>query len=163
MTFTRKDLGIGALKANLVQLARTKVLGGVQGPAAAAIHPNGDVAVGLIAFWLHFGTRSMPPRPYVDHAISMISERVPGLVKRAVSSLVDGRASSVAQALAPAGEALVASIKQAIDDSRDWATPLSDATIKAKGHDQPLFDTGTVRDATSYTIRDGDTTLSEGT
>lgn len=162
MPTRKKDLGIGKLREQIAELQKTKILIGVQGEKAQEIHPQAKVKIGLLAFWLHYGTKRMPARPYVDRAIAMLRKRAYPIMKRAMSDLVDGRAKTVAESLAPLGAAGVEQVEHEIATSRDWAAPLAQATIDRKGHDQPLVETGVIRGATSYTIRVGETIIGSG-
>ncbi len=162
MATTIKDLGIGKLREQLAQLARVRVLVGVQGPEAREKHPAANESVGTIAFWLHYGTSKQPARPYIDRAIAALSTEVGSVSKRAVAALIDGRVSTVADAVRPLGSLACKAVQHEFDTSKDWAAPLAQVTIDRKGHDQPLIDTGTVRDAITYTVRDGETVLAKG-
>lgn len=167
MTITTRDLGIGKLRKQLEDLKRCKILVGVQGEEAAKIHPVAKVPQGLLAFWLHYGTKRngeqyMPPRPYVERAITAIKEEAPQLMKRAISALVDGRAKDLGDALAPVGAAAVEQVTHEIDTAAQWAAPLAPSTIAAKGHDRPLVDTGAIRGATSYTVHLDESIIAEG-
>ncbi len=162
MPTTIKDLGIGKLRQQMQQLGRVKIMIGVQGEEARAKHPNADESVGKIAFWLHYGTKRMPARPYIDRAIAMLTKRAYPVVKKAMSDLIDGRAATVAEAMTPLGEMAVEQVMHEIETSREWAAPLAQTTIDRKGHDQPLVDTRTVAKATSYTIRDRESIIASG-
>ena len=70
--------------------------------------------------------------------------------------------ASVEQAQADVGERMVEAVQQTILDARSWAKPLAQSTIKAKGHDDPLIESGAVYDATSYAVRDGDKIVRTG-
>lgn len=162
MATTIKDLGIGKLREQLEQLGRVKVLVGVQGDKARAKHPNAKESVGTIAFWLHYGTRSMPARPYIDRAIAALSSEVGSVSKRAVAALIDGRVKTVAEAVGQLGTLACKAVRHEFDTAQDWAAPLAPLTIARKGHAVPLVDTGTVRDSITYTVRDGEAILRTG-
>jgi hypothetical protein len=168
-----KDLGIGKLKRELRQLKHTKILLGVQGTKARQKHPDADASVGLIALWNHYGTKwpkghpkagqvRIPARPWVDVAIDKVKDKAGVAVKRAVSDLIDGRASDLVEALTAVGEMGLKATVEAFDKANEWAKPLAIETVRAKGHAQPLLDTGTVREANSYTIRVGGKIKAEG-
>lgn len=162
MPVTINDLGIGKLRKQLEQLSRVRILVGVQGEEAKRTHPGTDLSNGLIAHWLHYGTKRMPARPYVDRAIATMQKRAGDLMKKAIADLIDGRAHTVVDALAPVGAAAVDEVTHEIDTATEWAAPLAQSTIDRKGHDRPLVDTGTIRKATTYTIRDGESILAQG-
>ncbi len=155
MTVTVKDLGIGKLRENLAELGRLRVLVGVQGTEATATHPNSDESVGQVAYWLHFGTKRMAARPFIDRAVAELQNGATVAVKRAAADLVDGRSSDPVATLKPLGSQAVQAVAHEIATSREWAAPLAAVTVTRKGHDQPLVDTGTVSRAVTYTIRDG--------
>lgn len=167
MTVTTRDLGIGKLRKQLEDLKRCKILVGVQGEDATKIHPVAKVPQGLLAFWLHYGTKRngepyMPPRPYVERAIAMLAKRSFPVMKKAIADLVDGRAKDLGAALAPLGEMAVEQVNHEIDTATEWAAPLAPSTVAAKGHDRPLVDTGAIRGATSYTVRLDESIIAEG-
>lgn len=161
-----KDLGIGKLREQLALLAKTRITVGWQGDTGAAPHPNADASVAQVAMWHEYGTpgsddqqydqpRSMiPSRPTLRVAFERNRAEFVDAVKRALSGVIDGR-HDLDDAVAQIGETGVAAVQATIDDSRSWAEPLAASTIARKGHDQPLIDTGTMRDAVSWAEREG--------
>lgn len=160
MTLNIKDLGIGQLKDEIKRLGRLRVTLGVQGERARETHPDADVPTGLLAFWLHFGTPDakfpIPARPYVDRAIAEIRDRAGVIARRGISDLIDRRADNAVEALTPIAVMGRDAVVRAIDESKEWADPLAASTVRAKGHDTPLLDTGTIRESVSGAVRDGD-------
>lgn len=162
MTLQVKDLGIGRLKKQLERLGNLRVYVGVQGKRAEAKHPQAEASVGQVAAWLHFGTAKMVARPWAALAVESIKDRAAVVAKRAASDLIDRRAHDEVEALEPLGRMGLEAVLDSFDQAADWAAPLAPATVARKGHDQPLLDTGTVREANSYTIREGRQILAEG-
>lgn len=168
-----KDLGIGKLKADLAKLRASKITIGYQGSSGAATHPDANASVATVAQWMEFGTpgsddreydqpRSMiPSRPFLRVTFERSADVFVEATRKALSDFVDGRAEveEIEQRL---GEIGVAEVRRTIDDSRSWAEPLAESTIAAKGHDQPLLDSGTLRDSASWAVREGDTIRRQG-
>lgn len=94
-----------------------------------------------------------PPRPIIQPAIENSKEDIAELLGNAAKDAAEdkefeGDLSLVGQ--------------EARDDVKDWFTNPKNgwpanapSTIKAKGSDQPLIDTGALRDAISYVVREG--------
>lgn len=163
MTLEVKDLGIGKLRAQLARLSKLDVFVGIQGEEARQPHPNADATIGQVAVWNHAGTEDIPARPFIDHGISLVKDKTREVAKKAIRALIDRRAATAEEALVPMGEMGAAAVREAIDTSREWAEPLAESTARRKGHDQPLLDTGTVRDSVTYEVRDGNEVLKRGT
>jgi len=161
-----KDFGIERLRKELKRLGKLRLTVGVQGPDAKRKHPNADLTVGEIAAIFHYGAKiadafgkgitvEIPARPYAQRAVDMIRDQAIRAATKGASDLIDGRADTAEEVLEPIGEMARDAVLKSLDEARDWAEPLSPSTIARKGHDQPGLDTGTVREATSYAIRQG--------
>lgn len=163
------DHGMDAIKKEISKLKALKIYLGVQGSDAKRQHPNADATIGEIAIWNHYGTyqngeQHVPPRPFIDEGISRISAgEIRAHVQSAIADIIDGRAEKAEDALATIGEDAVEVMREAFDDSRSWAEPLAKSTKIRKGHDQPLLDTGTLREAIGYTVRRGGKIKRQGT
>lgn len=159
-----KDLGIGKLKADLAALRASKITIGYQGASGQTSHPNADASVATVAQWMEFGTPGsddhqydqdrgrIPSRPFLRVTFARAGKDFHEATARALSDLVDNRAT-VAEVELRLGELGVAEVRKTIDDSRSWAPPLAKSTIARKGHDQPLLDTGRLRDSVSWAVR----------
>ncbi|AUN22250.1 hypothetical protein RSJ22_12715 [Clostridium botulinum] len=97
---------------------------------------------------------NVPPRPVLEPAMDNSKERIAKKMKQAALSTLDGNN------LTPELEK-VGTLGQNI--ARDWFTnpenkwhKNSDDTIKRKGSDKPLIDTGELRKSIIYTIKEGD-------
>jgi hypothetical protein len=157
------DLGLGRIREQLAELSTMRITLGVQGLDAQEQHPNAKVSTGLLAFWLHFGTDKMLPVPYLDRAIVDLRKRIPALLKGTVSDLIDGRTQSALESLVKVGKIGSTAVQNAIDTANQWVGwDLSARTVNRKGHNRHLIETGTVRDAQSYAVRQGDRILNQG-
>jgi len=155
-----EDFGIGKLKEELAKMRSTRITVGFQGESGARAHPDADGAtVADVARWQEYGTESdagveiVPARPFMETAFQR-AEQFKAHLRKAISDVIDQRAD-VPTALRTLGDAAVAAVHAAIDDSRSWAKPLAASTIRAKGHDHPLVDSRTMRDAVSWAAREG--------
>jgi len=171
--FEIKDLGIGRLRKQLEQLRNEKITIGHQGASGAARHPDAEASVGQVAAWQEFGTpgsddrrygvpRSrIPSRPFVRTALTRGKGEAEKAVRQGISDLIDERAT-LEQVQERIGAAQLEGLRKVLDDSRSWAEPLADSTVAAKGHDQPLLDSGTLRDKASWAVRSGDKIKRQG-
>ncbi|WP_297428657.1 hypothetical protein [Clostridium sp.] len=98
----------------------------------------------------------VPPRPILQPAMDnkQNQEQIAELMKDAVNVALEG--GNISPALEDVG-------MQGQNVARDWFTnPENDwaenakSTIKAKGSDKPLIDTGELRKSITYVIKDGD-------
>ena len=163
LAIQRKDLGLARIKKELAALATMRLTLGVQGAEARERHPNANASVGQVAAWSHYGTPNMRKRPYADVAIANLTRDVPKASKKMVADLIDGRTATALEAMTDLGKMGARYVKDAIETANRWVDwDLSPATISRKGHDRHLVDTGTVRDASSYSVRQGDRVIDHG-
>jgi hypothetical protein len=94
-----------------------------------------------------------PPRPVIEPAIENSKEVIAKQLQKVVTTALDGKdPTAEMQKAGMLGQNIV----------RDWFTnpnngwaPNAPATIKEKGSDKPLIDTGELRKAITYVISDG--------
>jgi hypothetical protein len=168
-----RDLGIGKLRAELAKFRDHAITIGHQGDSGAATHPNADASVGQVAAWMEFGTpgsddrqydvarKHIPSRPFVRMTFARHQVEFAKIVRDELSNIVDGRATAE-EAQERIGERMLERLRETILEARGWAVPLAQATIDAKGHDDPLIDSGTLYDKASYAVRDGETIVRQG-
>lgn len=97
-----------------------------------------------------------PPRPVIEPAIEDDKEIIAGILKQAVVAGLDGDLAMSEQKLNEAGlEGQSASQEWFTNPKNDWPEN-SAKTIKMKKSDQPLIDTGSMRKAITYVIKNGD-------
>jgi hypothetical protein len=157
------DFGLAEIEAELQLLAATEITIGWQGASGEAIHPGSDdKTVAEIAAYQELGTPRAPARPALEVTFSRNEKEFEQSCAKAVSDLVDGRTSTVGEAVKAIGEFAVAALRKVIDDSRSWAEPLAESTARGKGHSQPLFEMGTYRSEASWAERRGDVIVSQG-
>jgi hypothetical protein len=166
--FETRDLGIDKLREDMAALKRQRVTFGWQGPSAQAPHPNADGAsIGLVAFWQEYGTKNadqterMPARPAVHHTTATKQAAIAALSRRGAQDIIDGR-HTLDEVEARIGRELVTMLRESIIEASSWAKPLAASTVKAKGHDDPLIESGAMYDAASWAVREGETTVRQG-
>lgn len=161
VTVTVNDKGLKRLTDALEEIGRAKVLVGWQGEKGNQIHPDSDLTNAEVATMMEFGTSKMPARP----AIAIAEERNRGeliaLVQSMMGDLAEGKIKP-SDVLVAIGESGLNALRVAIEDAAQWAVPLAESTIKAKGLDVPWIDTGTLYDTAEVTIERGVTILPAG-
>jgi hypothetical protein len=104
----------------------------------------------LRAIWNHYGTsRGIPPRPFLDLAMSQNLDSYRAVLRQSASSVLNGDAklSSVMQRL---GIQAQGDIQVSLTELR--TPPNAPATIRAKGSSNPLIDTGEMRAAVTFKV-----------
>lgn len=107
------------------------------------IHTNGSPAKGI------------PARPVVEPAIEQqaAQDQIAELLKEAAIAALDGNIGLARSNLDKAGQAGENAVKEYFTGGNDWA-PNKAATIKAKGSDRPLIDTGALRQSITHVVRE---------
>lgn len=110
-------------------------------------YPDGQ-SVAMVAATNEFGnpTNNQPPRPFFRQTINQKSDSWANTFGKAM----EFTKGDVRQALELLGQRIVGDIQQTIDDFRD--PPNADSTIKKKGFDKPLIDTGHMRNMIQYRV-----------
>jgi hypothetical protein len=100
----------------------------------------------------------IPARPVIEPAImaSPNKESIAFQLSKATQASLDGKPGEVLSRLAKAGMAGANASKAWFTDSRNNWPPNKPATIKAKGSNRPLIDTGVLRGSITYVVK-GDT------
>lgn len=156
-----RDLGIAKLREALRRIQQTEITIGWQGPSGAAPHPDAkasgrfDGTVAAVAAVNHYGTEDgrIPARPALDETFNRHRHEIIVKARRIVADVVDGRIAPEA-AEETLGEYALELLRRTLDDARVWAQANAERTIRAKGHDQPLFgETGTLRSHASWAAR----------
>lgn len=102
-----------------------------------------------IAIWNEFGTRRIPSRPFVRIASDDNRRKWERLAGECVGRVIDGR--SVSTVGATMGEQMKKDIQEVFGDKSRLA-PNAPSTIRRKGHDKPLIDTGTLKKSVNYRV-----------
>lgn len=92
---------------------------------------KGGPLVAEVAFFNHFGTKSIPARPFISQTIDVNRFKLNRLQDRLLNQVIDGR-KSVRKALAQLGKTIEIMVVAQIDMSNNWAVPNADSTAEQK-------------------------------
>ena len=117
------------------------------------------IAVGLLpqsggdnidhGFYNEFGTSRIPPRPFIDAPINDDLQQTQELNKSGIVALHNG--SGIDAILEPIKEAGISAIKKKIEEKS--SPPNAPSTIRQKGFDDPLVETGAMMGSVTGEIR----------
>jgi len=110
-----------------------------------ASYPDGT-PVAAVAYWNEFGTSRMPSRPFMRETIAKNQDQWP----RLLAACLKQSGGDLEKALDMAAERIVAQIQEEIRTFQ--SPPLAPSTIKAKGFDKPLIDTGHMLNSVGYEV-----------
>ena len=97
---------------------------------------------------------SIPPRPVLQPAIEDNKEYIGQLLAEAGKAILQGDAAAGETKLHNAGDFAAAAAQGWFENPQNGWPPNSPRTIRRKGSDQPLVDTGEMRKAITYVVRD---------
>lgn len=83
------------------------------------------------AVYNEFGTKHIPPRPFMRNAIESNSQAISNYIETRVNDILEGQITG-RKALMQIGEYIRGLIIQSIATATNWAEPLSSKTLKAK-------------------------------
>jgi hypothetical protein len=114
----------------------------------AGSHPDTDLHNAQLGATLHFGTDTIPARPWLDAGVAQGN-------KVYLDIIADGMEDELlpAQILEQVGVKAAATVQQYMTDLRD--PPNAPETIRRKGSSNPLIDTGALRQSVTYKIQGG--------
>lgn len=117
-------------------------------PEDATCGEDGTASAPYVASLLEYGTLRIPPRPFMRNCVQKRAARwsriiAAGIRARILSNFI----------LDTLGKEMVEDIQREMDDFSD--PPNAPATIRQKGFNNPLIDTGRLRDAVTYEVEDG--------
>lgn len=144
----RKDNTKQLLK-NLESMRRFDLLVGV--PQEETEREDDEITNAQLMFIHSEGSpaHNIPPRPVIEMTLKEEKEKISEKFKKALNVVVKG--GDPRAELEKLGIYVVNKIKAKFG-SEDLA-PLQPATIKAKGSDRPLIDTGQLRNSITYVVR----------
>lgn len=99
-----------------------------------------------------FGTATIPERSYIRSTMSELDKKLKKMLKKFSTDALLGRIEKK-KALGLIGEFLKAAFKNKIQDG--VPPPNAPETIRRKGSDHPLIDTGQMRDTIDSEVREG--------
>jgi hypothetical protein len=98
----------------------------------------------------------IPPRPIIEPAIEdpENKEKITEQLSLAVEAALDGNSAAMNAQLNNAGLLAQNIVRDWFTNPKNLWTPNAPLTVKLKGSDKPLIDTGNLRKAISYVIRE---------
>ena len=148
---TRKDKGLRKLVAAMVgQAERVVATVGVLEKDASNTYPDGTTT-GQVAVWNHFGTDTIPARPFISGPIEGQQTEIRALQARLAKGVFEGKLE-IPQALEFIGRDLTSRIQKGIVDG--IPPPNAPSTIAQKKSSKPLIDTSQLLQSISYEVRE---------
>jgi hypothetical protein len=153
VTVTRKGDSIRDLKQRLEVLQNTDLLIGI--PAASAGRKGKPVSNAQLLFIHTYGSplRNIPARPVLQPAINANWNLIGPIVQDAARKAMLKDVQGAMQTLRRAGLTASNAAKRWFTDSRNGWAPNAPSTIRRKGSDRPLVDTGQMRRSITYILR----------
>ena len=143
-----RDLGYRAIMRTLERLDGTEIVAGI-------LKDSGNTSKGPsfvdIAFWNEYGTRRIPSRPFIRISADTNRRAWERMAQNCVNSVMDGASPQSAGAVV--GKRMVEDIRKVFGDKSKLA-PNAPSTIRKKGHDKPLIDTGELRKKVNFRVED---------
>lgn len=143
-------------------VARVGVLEGVLSPSSAAIPGFSAKHTQIAEYAAHneFGTATIPARPFIATTVRENREKYEKMFALGASEVFQGRMKPT-QVLNEVGLAAVKDMRKTVTNARRWAVPNAPSTVARKTRRNkrarivtPLIDTGAMRNAIWYDIRD---------
>jgi hypothetical protein len=120
-----------------------------------------DLTVIDIAIFQEFGTINIPARPFFSSAIELGREEIFDFIEKEIGDILEGKRGAI-MAAERVGLFAKNKIQERIRTSPEWATPLKQSTIDAKGSDVPLIDIGELLNSVTYAILEGSSVIASG-
>lgn len=161
MTVKWTDKGLQRLSETLEELKKLKVTVGVQGSDTLERYPDGTT-VAAVAQYNEFGTKDIPARGFMRRAVKGGGRQMATAAAEGLGGVVS-RGEDPVDGLSPVAATLKNEVDSSLDTSSSWAAPNKPSTIRKKGPGKPpLYDTGRLRKALSWAVREGRQIKKEG-
>lgn len=95
-----------------------------------------------------------PPRPIIEPAIEKNRDAIAEKLKSPMQSALSGDAQGAQDGLEKAGMFAANKVKAFFTDPENGWAENDPATVKAKGSDRPLIDSGALRQAITYVVKE---------
>lgn len=140
-----KDYGLKSIYKNIASIAKTEVTVGIHADSGE----NKGVLVAEYATWNHFGTKTIPSRPFLSIAFDENQGWV-DFIKSAVDSVISGKSTRF-DATSKVGIKARDDIKKVI--TRGVPPPNAPSTIRKKKSSKTLIDDGVMISKVNYQIK----------
>jgi HK97 gp10 family phage protein len=152
--FIYKDTGAKKIGQRLDELNNLALTIGFQGQTALELYPDGKINVATVALFNEFGTQNMPARGFMRRAVSENLNEIQNELAVHFAKVVELRETPI-EAMHAVGRFVAEKMVEMIDTAGAWAAPLAPSTVKAKGHADPLFETGLMKKSITWAVRTG--------
>lgn len=121
-------------------------------------YPEKNISVGQVAIINEYGTETIPPRPAfrigLERSVAKNKKLIDAALKNITNHLLTGRKDSIERQLTQALTQIGRSAKKETKDiiKQGSMTPNAPLTIKKKGFDHPLWETGLLHDSVEYLV-----------
>ena len=121
-------------------------------------YPEKNISVGQVAIINEYGTETIPPRPAfrigLERSVAKNKKLIDAALKNITNHLLTGRKDSIERQLTQALTQIGRSAKKETKDiiKQGSMTPNAPLTIRKKGFDHPLWETGLLHDSVEYLI-----------
>lgn len=121
-------------------------------------YPEKNISVGQVAIINEYGTETIPPRPAfrigLERSVTKNKKLIDAALKNITNHLLTGRKDSIQRQLTQALTQIGKSAKKETKDiiKQGSMTPNAPLTIKKKGFDHPLWETGLLHDSVDYLV-----------
>lgn len=149
---------VGGLLASLKSLTKSRVLVGVPAEDAGRNDDGEPINNAALAFIHDNGAPeiNIPARPFMAPGIARAEDAIVKQMKAGAQKVLDGKPGAVDQTMHRVGLTAQSAIRNQINDGP--FVPLSPRTLadrrrRGRTGDQPLIDTGQLRNSINYVIR----------
>ena len=121
-------------------------------------YPEKNISVGQVAIINEYGTETIPPRPAfrigLERSVAKNKKLIDAALKNITNHLLTGRKDSIERQLTQALTQIGRSAKKETKDiiKQGSMSPNAPLTIKKKGFDHPLWETGLLHDYVEYLV-----------
>jgi hypothetical protein len=156
VSISKSGPGAKGISAALSRLARTDVLVGIsQAKDQRKKEPVGNAAL----LYIHTNgspAQNIPARPVIEPAIEADGNKqvIASELGDAAAAMLDDKPTVVTDHLRRAGIAGMNAAKSWFTDARNNWPPNTPETIRRKRSDRPLIDTGALKKAITYVVRE---------
>jgi hypothetical protein len=155
VSVSRKGPGLKGMEKRLTDLSRMDALVGIP---AKTTSRKGEVINNASLLFIHTHgspVQGIPARPVIEPAIRAEGNRqaINAELKEAARAALNEHPVQAEQHLTRAGMAGANAAKSWFTDARNNWAPNTPETIRRKGSDRPLIDTGALRRSITYVVR----------
>ena len=121
-------------------------------------YPEKNISVGQVAIINEYGTETIPPRPAfrigLERSVTKNKKLIDAALKNITNHLLTGRKDSIQRQLTQALTQIGKSAKKETKDiiKQGSMSPNAPLTIRKKGFDHPLWETGLLHDSVEYLV-----------